>query len=760
MKNIFKSLMLVAVAAMGFTACQKDSVNDVPEKPGFEVSVSATTVDTRSAFGDYNSTDKTYPTLWEGTEKWTVAVNDNFTEVTDITFSDDLKSANARFTLDKEPTASSEGTYTLFAVSPAARFVSVSMENDYLRYRIPASQTPSKTSCDAEAQVLIAHSEPTETPSSFDVTFNHAVAYAKFSFKNVADGGNVMGVTIKSEDVALAGRYVYSPSTKTISFKDEAVYEINLTTTSTTDLWVACGPAEVQGKTLTFTINTDKGKLSRPVSMPGNFEVGKVKTFTIDMAGIEYPVVENVVEWHKVTTLADITEGEYVIVDNDRVLPNAAVSDGPSNSVLLTSKATVGNNILTNVDNSVIWNFIGDNTAMKIQSYANNTLYLHNTNANDGVQVNTTSNKTWAFEVWKEGFGMKCNDRYLGSYESGSDWRSYKTVSATNYGTDGACITLYKKLSTDPTISANAIEVAATGGEGESSYTVKNMEDDVTATYADDWIIAEAGDGIILYEVEPNYTGAVRTGKITLTSESTAATKDVTVTQAADEFEVSATTVSLDAEANSTTTFTVTTTYAATIAVDDESKWSVSTANVNAGTTTITVTALAENAGAEAVDGAITVTRTVDNKELSVAISQKAQSTGGGEETYSVTSFLTELGLSGTTTLNADTEYNIGDDIKMTVNKGNGSNTPAVNKDDELRIYASGGNMTLSSEKTITKVVFTFTSSSYAKITTANTGTYDTSTYTWTGSATSITFTNENTSDQARIKTMTITYNN
>ena len=637
MKKIFTKLMLLAVAATALASCAIDDTNDVTTLPGVEVSINATTTDvSRSAFGEFNGT--TYPTFWSGTEKWAVCLNDKKIEVEDIEFSDDKTSAHASVTFDA-PEAYN-GTYTLFAVSPLSAYVSHSMENDYIRYRIPASQTPSTTSCDAAAQVLIAQSEPAETVSGFDVVFKHAVAYVKFSFLNVAEGGNVTSVSISSEDVALAGRYVYAPSTKTISFKDEAVYEINLTTNTTSDLWVAFGPAAVQGKTLTFTINTDKGKLSRPVEMPGNFEVGCVKGFNIDMTGIEYPVVENVVEWHQVTLLADITEGEYVIVDKTKVLPNAAVSNGPSNSILLSSKATVGDGVLTNVDDSVIWNFIGDNTAMKVQSYADNTLYLHNTSANDGVQVNTTSNKTWAFEVWETGFGMKCNGRYLGSYEAGSDWRSYTAVDATNYGTDGACLTLYKKFSTEPMISASNFDVPVVGGEGEATYSLKNIEtDDVTASTTAEWLTVVAGDGTILWEAEPNYTGAARSAEVVLTSAGAGVSKTITVSQAADVFTVSATKILFGAAADATAKFTVNSTYAFTLTNPATDKLSLS-ATSGEGTVEITVTTLTANTLTEVLSlGNIVVTRTADNKTKSVAVEQKAASTGGepAAKTYTFT---------------------------------------------------------------------------------------------------------------------------
>lgn len=673
MKNLFKKTMLFAAAAMAFVSCSNDDTNDVNLTPGVEVSINATTTDTevsRSAFGDYNATDKTYPTFWSGTEKWAVCLNDTKITAEDIEYSDDKTSAHASVTFDA-PEAYN-GTYTLFAVSPAERYVSVSMESDYIRYRIPASQTPGEASCDAAAQVLIAQSEPAETVSGFDVAFKHAVAYIKFSFSNVAEGGNVTGVSISSEDVALAGRCVYAPSTKTFSFKDEAVYEINLTTTSTTDLWFACAPAAVQGKELTFTINTDKGKLSRPVTMPGNFEVGSVKTFTVNMTGIEYPVVENVVEWHKVTSLADITEGEYVIVHDKQglgasVLTNALASSAGPSCVALSAKATVNNDILTNVDESIIWNFIGTNTAMKVQSYANNTLYLYTTaSANNGIRINTDgSTHTWKFTMSSNGgeFSMQNNttSRFCGIYVT-DNWRSYTTVNQGNYGTTnsgttGAYLTLYKKFSTDPAISASNIDVPAVGGEGEATYSVKNIEtDDVTASTTAEWLTVVAGDGTILWEAEPNYTGAVRPAEVVLTSAGAGVSKTITVSQAADVFTVSPTEISLGADAEATAKFTVNSTYAFTLTNPAAEKLSLSTTS-GEGTVEITVTALTANALTEALSlGNIVVTRTADNKTENVAVEQKAKPAEGETvtegEAWSYTFTAKQWSANGAKTLN------------------------------------------------------------------------------------------------------------
>ena len=554
MKNLFKKTMLFAAAAMAFVSCENDTT-DVNTLPGVEVTVNATVEGTKSHFGDYNATDKTYPTLWDGTEQWAVCLNNTKVDAKEIEFSNGNTAARATVTFN-EPEAYN-GKYTLFAVSPLARFVSVKMESDYIRFRVPGSQIPSATSCDATAQVLIAQSEASETVSGFDVAFKHATAYGKFSFVNVAEGGTVTGVTIKSADVALAGRYVYAPSTKTISFLDEAVYEINLTTNTTTDLWFACGPAQVQGKKLTFIINTDKGDLEKEVTMPGNFVAGKVATFKIDMAGIDYPVVEEVIQYKKVTSLAEITAGEYVIVHevNSKmfVLPNTtATAKSQVSQIQLSSKATINSDILTNVKDEVKWVLTGSTSAMKIRSYANEKDYLYTTNDNNGLRISpndSSSTITWAIEAYKTGFSIKDskNSRYCGVYTSGTDWRTY-TTHHSNYGSNGAALTFYKKVAggseggetpsspaPELTITTSApIEVGAEGDVATVAYNITNPVDDKSVTASADQTWVNTFDytvaGEVSFLVDAN-TGAAREATVTLSYEG--ATAQIKISQAA-----------------------------------------------------------------------------------------------------------------------------------------------------------------------------------------------------------------------------------
>lgn len=765
MKNLFSKIMFVAVAAMAFASCSNDEIYVTPETEGFEVSINANTTDTtRSAFGDYNADSKTYPTLWEGNEEWFAAINDKYTESIDkITFSDDFKSANANFTLSNVPSASDDGTYTLYAISPASAWSSYHFTDDYLRFYIARNtQTPTAVSCDPASQVLFAKSEAMDSADSFDVNFEHLSAYVKFSFTNVAEGGVVSSVSVTAKDVNLAGRYQYIPSTGELAEYDRLEKSITLVTNSTENLWLAVAPVDVSGKVLTFSITTDKGILSRDVTMPATakFESGKVVTFNVDMAGIEYPTDEDAETWQLITNVADITDGEYIIVakNNDGnivYLPSATnTSSAPTQTVITVTGLDLSNADVfktTLIPAGARFTFTGSANAVTIANADGK--YLYTTSSNNGLRVGNTNN-TWkiaAHASVNQSLSLQYTStpRYITLYNS-QDWRCY-TKSYGSYTDDGSAqngVTyLYKKITKDPAISASAIEVDAIGGKGEASYTVNNMADDVTATYTDEWITAMAGNGSILYEVEPNYTGDVRTGKITLSSASKGVTKDVTVTQAADEFKVSNAVVSLDAEANSTATFTVTSTYAAAISVDDAKKWSVSATNIEAGTTEITVTALTANGGEEAIEGTITITRAADSKYIEVAITQNVATAETKESvTFSAQNYTNAQAI----------ELYTGTNFTVTFAKGSNSNAPKYyTSGAAIRCYG-GNTFTVSSEKTIIKIELTFGTSDGSNTITASPESY--SNGTWTGSSEEVTFTIGGTSGNRRIAGISVTY--
>ena len=619
MKKIFTKLMLLAVAATALASCAIDDTNDVATLPGVEVSINATTADARSAFGELNGT--TYPTLWEGNEEWAITVNEKYGKLSnsDITFSEDGKTANAKRTFENGIAAAD--TYTLYLVSP---YGACSKPGATSTLTINAAQTPSTTSCDPAAQVLVATATAEGNPY-FETTFHHATAYGKFSFVNLNLGdATVNNVTIESE-VAFVNKFTYAFNDGTLTDAG-ASKVLTLATDATENLWFACAPVDVSGKKLTFTINTSNGPLSKVVTMPANsvFKSGVVAQFGVDMKDAQFA---EQVKWELVTDAGALSVGSQIIIvgknsdyalstdqrDNNRGA-TTITKDGnyladPSSDVQIATleEGTVAGTFAFNVG-----------TAGYLYAASSSKNYLRTQTTND-------ANSSWKITIAADGTativaqGTNSRNTMQYNYNNGAPlFACYGSASQT-------AVCIYALPSTDPAIIASNIEVSAEGGNGEAAYSLKNITtDDVTGESNREWLTAVVGGGEILWEAEPNYTGEVRSGEIVLTSAGAGISKTITVSQAADVFEVSATEISLGADTDATATFTVTSTHAFTLTSPDYDKVALSVES-GKGEVEVTVTILVPNSSdSEVSRGNIVVTRTGNNATKNVAVKQKA----------------------------------------------------------------------------------------------------------------------------------------
>ena len=146
--------------------------------------------------------------------------------------------------------------------------------------------------------------------------------------------------------------------------------------------------------------------------------------------------------YEKVTSLNDITSGQYVIVNDGYALPNTtSTSTSPVKSD--DYMPTIVNDIITNMADNTIWNFTKLVSSITIKNPDGK--YLYSTSNNNGLRVNNTED-SWTFEENGSGFAMKdhTNSRYCATYKDGTDWRSYTSKDHANYG-DGGILYLYKK---------------------------------------------------------------------------------------------------------------------------------------------------------------------------------------------------------------------------------------------------------------------------------------------------------------------------
>ena len=307
MKKLFKSLFVIIAAMVTFAGCAKEEIAAPETKT---VHFFAESIETKTAFGTPDGT--TYPTLWtENDEKVKLLLNLNEEKVSDITVSDDFKTAtfSAEFTLTGEKP--SVAPFTFYALTPSNAYLGKNAER--FSVTIPNAQTPLENSVDEAAQILYAVSESyEELPSEVAFHFNHFTAYGKLSFKNLnLNGANVESIALTSE-VNIAGRWNYMITDGTFA-ENSGSNSITLNTDKTENIWFACAPTDLSNTTLKVTVNTDKGQLVKEVKLGADrkFEAGKIAKFAVDMNGVTFG---KSVIYEKVMTATELTPDSKIII--------------------------------------------------------------------------------------------------------------------------------------------------------------------------------------------------------------------------------------------------------------------------------------------------------------------------------------------------------------------------------------------------------------------------------------------------------------
>jgi hypothetical protein len=270
--------VLFTAAVATFFSCQKAEVRSLED---FTVLVSAEEIISKTGFGDF--ANNKYPTLWQDADQVKFSLNNSEGVAVSAVLKND--GAAAEFTVNFTDDAS--GAYTIYALSPASAAVSFAENN--LVLNIPAQQNPTAASCDPVAQILYAQSATTTVqPTEFSAQFHHLTSYLKVNLENLPAG--VVPAKLKLDFGApVSGDFVYNASSDILTAGTLTNNTIEATATSA-DVWFACAPVDVSGKTINVEVVTADGiTYTTTKSFPANrsMQSGTVYAFSVDMSNAE-----------------------------------------------------------------------------------------------------------------------------------------------------------------------------------------------------------------------------------------------------------------------------------------------------------------------------------------------------------------------------------------------------------------------------------------------------------------------------------------
>lgn len=519
----YSLLMGLMCAALSITSCSKDNTETFDKPKGYEFELYAAP-QTRTEVDGLDmkwSADDAMNVFHAPTGTTNYSSNDQFTV-------SDIEGGVFKGTIT-DTEFDPNGTYDWYAVYPYSKYMASPAESNSGSYFVVGSKninTQQQTDINNQAHIcgenIPLYGKATGVTESPRLVMHHIATLFRINVNNTGSADlNVTGITLTSASENLIGSYYFDITGKTpvlTPYRDD--YVSKTATLNVTDGIVAPGATgsfylatraftapEGEQLTLTVTANGETVEKVATLSKETTFAAGKINKLNVNVAA----AAEQASTWEKVTSLADITAGEYIIANGDYFLPTTTTgSDNAPVPYTLESQGIsfVADSFTGIVPDIAKWTFTGTNTAMTITNSGGD--YLYGINANNGIRVSTTSNITWAFEVYNDGFAMKnSNGRYCAIYVNDSnepqDWRSYTSKNHNNYQINDGILYLYKKGDARSALETpTGVEAVAEGNEvlvgwkpvaGATSYTVSFepatieprtvLHDDATAEYSE-----------------------------------------------------------------------------------------------------------------------------------------------------------------------------------------------------------------------------------------------------------------------------------
>lgn len=495
----YSLLMGLMCAALSITSCSKDNTETFDKPKGYEFELYAAP-QTRTEVDGLDmkwSADDAMNVFHAPTGTTNYSSNDQFT-LAEI--------ESGRFTgLITDTEFDPNGTYDWYAVYPYSKYMASPAESNsgsYFTVGSEAGSAQQQTGIDNQAHIsgesIPLYGTATGVTGSPNLQMHHITTLFRINVTNTGSADlNVTSISLTSASENLIGTYYFDiTGAAPVLTSSGDNYVSKTAALNVTDGIVAPDATgsfylatraftapEGEQLTLKVTANGETVEKVATLSKETTFAAGKINKLNINVAA----AAEQASTWEKVTSLADITAGEYIIANGDYFLPTTTT--GGSNAPVPYTLESQGISFVADSFTGIVpdiakWTFTGTNTTMTITNSGGD--YLYGTNANNGIRVGTTSDITWAFEVYNDGFAMKnSNDRYCAIYVtngSPQDWRSYTSKNHSNYQINDGVLYLYKKGDARSALETpTGVEAVAEGNEvlvgwnevsGAASYTV------------------------------------------------------------------------------------------------------------------------------------------------------------------------------------------------------------------------------------------------------------------------------------------------
>lgn len=494
----YSLLMGLMCAALSITSCSKDNTETFDKPKGYEFELYAapqtrTEVDGLDMKWSANDAMNVFhaPT---GTTNY--SSNDQFT-LAEI--------ESGRFTgLITDTEFDPNGTYDWYVLYPyKSQKTTPALDEAYFGIGSYATSVQTQKGINNQDHIcgvdIPLYGKVTNTTGSPSLQMHHIATLFRINVINTGSADlNVTSITLTSASENLIGTYYLdiTGDTPVVNPSDDN-YVSKTATLNVTDGIVAPDATgsfylatraftapEGEQLTLTVTANGETVEKVATLSKETTFAAGNINKLNINVAA----AAEQAATWEKVTSLDDITAGEYIIANGDYFLPTTTT--GSKNAPVPYTLESQGISFVADSFTGIVpdiakWTFTGTNTAMTITNSGGD--YLYGTSANNGIRVGTTSDITWAFEVYNDGFAMKnTNGRYCAIYVNDSnepqDWRSYTSKNHNNYQINDGILYLYKKGDARSALETpTGVEAVAEGNEvlvgwnevsGAASYTI------------------------------------------------------------------------------------------------------------------------------------------------------------------------------------------------------------------------------------------------------------------------------------------------